>query len=184
MTQDPVLKGKIISLAGAYEFLKEDEPANAATNALSKLVKAFSLMPYSTVFIAPNEAQAFKKAGITPPSGFVEASSEAKTQTISIKGVTAGIIFFPMLDAKASLAPQKALKAVAKAASDLRSQHVDIIIGLSTWGAQIERDYLDHGNTDVDILLGSGQGFGFNARPMANGHVLWARGFFQRKGNG
>ncbi len=175
------MHGKILSLAGAYEFIKENASPTTSAKSLAGLAKAFSLMSYSAGFVAPNEAQALQNANATLPQGFVVASENAQTKIVTTKDFTTGIVFFPMLSPRTTKASSDAIQSVAKAARELRAQNVDLIVGLSPWGAQIEREYLDAGNRDVDVLLGSGQGFGFNARPMSGSHVLWARGFSKGK---
>jgi len=50
-----------------------------------------------------------------------------------------------------------------------------LIIGLSAWGADLEKRYLEFSGCSVHVLLGAGKGFGTRGKIVNNGHTLWIR---------
>ncbi len=56
-----------------------------------------------------------------------------------------------------------------------------LIIGVSSWGADLEKRYLEFPGCSVPVLLGSGNGFGTRGKIVNNGHTLWIRPYVRGK---
>ncbi|GAB1409234.1 hypothetical protein MASR1M90_03880 [Desulfovibrionales bacterium] len=57
-----------------------------------------------------------------------------------------------------------------------------LIIGLSSWGASAEQEFLDASGDALDILLGSGEGPSYSGLYLNKDSVVWARAPLKGKG--
>jgi len=167
-------------LAGPYEFLPIDQVAKASADTAKALALAFARLPYDLVYALPAESRWLEDNGATLPPSFTVAGEQPVAQVRQAGAARVGLLLFPVLAPDREKASPDMVRTVADAALALRQQS-DIVVGISPWGASAEQDFLESAGHTVDVLLGSGPGPGFPAKPMAGDAVLWLRPYPQGK---
>jgi hypothetical protein len=179
-------QGKTIFIAGPYEFISDDGQDHAEEESYAPLVKAYEKLNYDTGALSPAEAAKFASLGLAPPKGWVVLDAkEPKTVILNTAQGKVGVIFFPETKASAKgdehAAPGSDLiLAIERKIKELRPQ-VNLVVGVSPWGVQDESDYLEKTKPGLNMLLGSGPGIGFMAKPAADGKVLWMHSYSKGK---
>lgn len=141
--------------------------------AYAPLVKAYDSLRYDAGALTPAEAGKLASKGIAAPNGWVTLDpKEPRTQFIDSPKGKIGVVFFPMSKKVGDGPTEDQAQAINRKIKELRSQSV-MVIGVSPWGVQAESDYLEKTRPDLDVLLGSGPGVGFSAKPYVGGRLLW-----------
>lgn len=163
-------------LAGGYEFTPfRTAPGKAAL--ARALAEAYTVLDYDLGVLAAKDAAWFRESDAAVPPGWRAAGDGPQTVTLERAGVRIGIVVFPVTPEPYGLPGAGALRAVLDAAAALRPD-VDLLAGLSAWGARGEQALLAEADGLFDILLGSGPGRGFGLR-REDGGVLWVRPEFE-----
>jgi len=84
-------------------------------------------------------------------------------------------IFFVLFPEKTSKFEQVCKEVNQLAKSINLSNKRALIVGLSPWGADLEKRYLEFPGSFMHVLLGSGEGFGTRGKIVNNGYTLWIR---------
>jgi len=167
-------------LAGPNEILpSESGDAPPDPKELPALAKAYGMLGYSAGYLGAAEGKALSEAHASLPPGFLVAGEAPQKAVYTVGGNKIGVVFFPELGRAAK--PSDAMtQAIEREAASLRGE-VKLVIGISPWGSDAERYYLEHAKPSVDVLLGGGPGIGLTARPDASGKILWMRCFSKGK---
>lgn len=102
------------------------------------------------------------------PFNYVRMRGKPQVRVIPVAGRRVGIICF---------APgnENAREEAIKAGRELRGA-VDLLVGVSPWGADAEREFAARADGLYHILLGGGPGYGFGSAVSGPSRgVLWAR---------
>jgi hypothetical protein len=177
---------KTVFIAGPYEFISDDGQDHAVDDAYAPLAKAYEKLNYDTGALSPAEAKKLGDLSLAPPRNWVVLDAkEPRTVILNSAKGKVGVIFFP--EAKLSgkggghAAPDPGIiQAIGRQIKELRSQ-VNLVVGVSPWGVQDETDYLEKSKPDLDVLLGSGPGVGFAAKPAEDAKVLWMHSYSKGK---
>lgn len=149
--------------------------------AFAPLARAYEALNYDAGAISPAEAAKFAAVNAQPPKGWqVLAPKEPKTVVLDTPKGKIGLVFFPEAKKPGDDPGPDVIQAIAKAVKGLRGQ-VKLVAGVSPWGVQAESDYLDKTKPDLDVLLGSGSGVGFSAKPAQGGKTLWMHTYTKGK---
>lgn len=148
--------------------------------AYAPLVKAYDTLRYDVGVLAPAEVKALAAKGLTGPAGWVALDKEPTTKIIDTPKGKVGIVLLPMAKKAGDGPSEEQTQAIARKIRELRPQ-VTLVAALSPWGVQAESDYLEKVRPDIDVLLGSGPGVGFSAKPANNGKVLWMHTYSKGK---
>lgn len=162
-----------ILVAGAYEFsAKAGELPPPGT--LEALAEAFDFMNYDVALLSDEEQRMLNRVGVTPPKAWKTASQEA-FRTVKTPNGTVGFLSFPPLPAGTDTPDTALVEEVTRAVAKVKPT-VDLLVGLSPWGAYGEKEYLDRRPDAVPhILLGNGRGMSFVKRFSSGDRVLWSR---------
>jgi hypothetical protein len=166
-------------LAGGFEFSKgngQSCPPSVAKN----LVKAFDLLNYELGVLQPKEKVLLqnKEAGL--PQNWLTAGAKPLSRILEFQGHKVGLLVLPTIDALDKESPQTSFQLVNKQAEYLKSR-VNLLIGLSQWGSNLERKYLQSSPPLFDIFLGSGPGPGFAGKYRQQDNTLWVRPYDEGK---
>ena len=178
--QDAATAGKVLAVAGAWEFAPEVSAAPPQPAKLPAVATAQSRMGYDVAVITPDELKVLAANKATPPAGFTVLGEEPQTKILSVAGKSVGLVFFPMPRDISAPVPEKLMDATARAAAALRGK-VALVVGVSPWGALDEEAFINSRPGAVDVLLGSGGGSGFPARTSKDGKTLWTRAYIKGK---
>lgn len=178
--QDPATAGKVLAVAGAWEFTPEVSAAPPQPDKLPAVATAQARMGYDAAVLAPDEVTVLAANKASPPPGFTRLGPEPQTKIVSVAGKSVGLVFFPMPKDISAPVPDKLMDATAKAAAALRGK-VALVVGVSPWGALDEEAFINSRAGAVDVLLGSGGGSGFPARTSKKGKTLWTRAYIKGK---
>lgn len=177
LRQGPDKNGDTLLIAGPYEFLPyDDSEKKPDARTLPALAKAFDLLAYDAVCLAPEEAEALKSQHIEIPRDWVVLSEAPQSRIINVGGKTIGVLFFPMPEKIGETPPEKLMAKVSREARKLREQS-DLVVGVSPWGLNAEEAFTKLKKSAVDILLGAGPGSGIFAKAAPYGETLWTRAY-------
>lgn len=166
-------------LAGPYELSSIDQKLSPAAKAPGIIGQAYNALEYDAMMLTPadvavlgQEMPVALKSWVVPPGKVVSKIIERKNMRI-------GLVYFPVL-ATPEMGPSVAdMEAVRKEALMMRSA-VEVIIGISSWGAQAEQAFLDKFNgtsEPLDVLLGGGLGPGNRGILEPDSATAWVRPF-------
>jgi len=180
LRQTPPTAGKVLAIAGPWEFLPEVSAAPPEPDKLPAIARAHERLGYDALAVTPQEAALLgdKKAAL--PNGATTLEAAPQTRLLTVGGKSVGLVFFPMPKDISAPVPDKLLEATAKAAAALRGK-ASLIIGISPWGALDEEAFINARSGAVDVLLGSGGGSGFASRTSKDGKTLWTRSYIKGK---
>lgn len=181
LRQDAATSGKTLVVAGAWELLPEVAATPPEPEKIPAIVKAHSQLGYDVWAVSPEEVKLLGAHKTAVPNGCTVLDATPQTKTMTIAGVSVGLVFFPTPKDVSAPVPDKLMDATAKAAAELRAQHVRMVVGVSSWGALDEESFINTRHGAVDVLLGSGGGSGFPARTSKDGKTLWTRAYIKGK---
>ncbi|GAB6035494.1 hypothetical protein JCM15519_00530 [Fundidesulfovibrio butyratiphilus] len=176
------MAGKTVFVAGAFEFIADDKSEKPDPKAWEPLVKAFDKLGYSIGSLSPAEAEAIKSHGLTLTGDWLTLDAkDVRSSVVNTPGGQIGFVFFPVLKSAMDSPSEAMFERIEREAARLRSANVKLVVGVSPWGVQNEAQYLEKAKPVVDVLLGSGPGVGFSAKPADGGKVLWMHTFTKGK---
>lgn len=166
-------------LAGPYELSSIDQKLNPAAKYPGIIGQAYDALGYDAMMLTPADVAVLGqdmpvalKTWMIPPGKVVSKIIERKNMRI-------GMVYFPVLATPETTPSASDMEAVRKEALAMRSA-VDVIIGISPWGAQAEQAFLDKFNgtsEPLDVLLGGGLGPGNRGILEPNSATAWVRPF-------
>ncbi|WP_461209503.1 UshA-like (seleno)protein family 2 [Desulfocurvus sp. DL9XJH121] len=168
--------GNPLFLAGPYEFLPPSGLKNPTPQLAQALGKAYGTLGYDAIFAAPEEDAWLRDSDAELPPVLHLQSNRAEIVTLDKGGCRIGVVLFPRLLRGERKPTPMVMESVARKARSL-AERTDIVIGVSSWGAAGEAEFLDKTEPCVDVLLGSGFGPGLAGRFMKNGRTFWARAY-------
>ena len=131
--------------------------------------------------LTPEEAKAMAEHGVTPPANWLTLSyKDVQTSVLDTPSGKIGVVFFPLLKNPKAQPSEDMIQKIDKEVAKLRPS-VSLVAGVSPWGVESETYYQDKAKTLPDVLLGSGAGVGFSAKPSAKEHVLWMHSYNKGK---
>ena len=163
-----------VIVSGGYEFAPFGLERDRHPSIISKLKKAYDLLDYDIALRAPNDATLFEHSGIEAGPMWSGPFDEPK---LVVKNVQDGSLAFVLFPDSGQHDPDIEKKAADFAESLRKNGKHNLIIGVSTWGADRENDFIERRGDAFDIILGSGTGPGYTGLYMREGRLLWARPF-------
>ncbi len=174
---------------GAFVLPAAQKPSQAAPAALANpaapvyparekaalALKAYNYLKVDAGRLSPYTAGWLKKSAGAVPSGFSVVDDAPVAVSMNTRAGVVGVLFFPVGKNPGRTPTEEQFAQVVKAGNKLKFSS-DLVIGVSPWGMQGERDFLPHAQGVFDCLLGAGEGPGFaqSISGSAPG-VLWAR---------
>lgn len=172
--------GPALFVAGPHEF-QPYKGLQTATPALARaLAKAYEALDFDVVYSMPMESDWLKESEAKLPEHLLTANNRVQIREYEAEGVRVGLVLLPKL-LKGKDRPSKALiESVVRKAKNL-AERVDVVVGVSPWGANGEAVFLSKAPPVFDTLLGGGPGPGLAGRFMAGGKTFWARAYTMGK---
>ncbi|MGE4265667.1 MAG: hypothetical protein AB7E46_14480 [Desulfovibrio sp.] len=176
-------KGTVrLLIAGPYELLDIEEGKSPAAKASKVVGEAFAALGYDAMMLTPGDVAVL---GGTLPKLLVPwamTPGKVATRTLNRQGLSIGLVFFPEQGKPGERPPDKDMEDVQAEALRLRPK-VDVVIGVSPWGAEAEQIFLDRFSTApaFDVLLGGGFGQGNRGKLAAGGATAWLRPYTKGK---
>lgn len=131
-------------------------------------------MKYDVALLADEEKRMLARVGVTPPEAW-KTASESAFRVVETPNGTVGFLSFPPLAEGTDMPNDALVDEVTRAVAKVKPT-VDLLVGISPWGAYGEKDYLARQPDQVPhILLGGGRGMSFVKRFSSGGRVLWSR---------
>ena len=131
--------------------------------------------------LTPVEAKALAEHDVAPPANWLTLSDkDVQTTVLEKSGAKIGVVFFPMLKNPKAQPGDDMIQKIDKEVAKLRPT-VSLVVGVSPWGVESEAYFLERAKTVPDVLLGSGPGVGFAAKPAQNGRTLWVHTYNKGK---
>ena len=167
-----------LRIAGAYEFYQRDPVHAWDPQRLKTLLRGYQRLDYHLGVLGPSETDAMSLLAAMQPNTWFLVDSQPRTRFLPTpKGLVAAVIF-PALDKTADPSFESQVNQLVATLTGLRQSHPKaLIVGISSWGRQAERQFMDKHEGVCDILLGSGPGSGLTPALSAHGKTLWSRAF-------
>ena len=141
---------------------------------LATLKRIFGQLDYHVGVLEPETAQRMREQAKGPPEGWMTPDDTARTKIFRVRKHKIGVLVFPLCTDNTDYS------GIAALAEKLREE-TSLLIGLSPWGANREKEFLQQRPGAVDVLLGSGSGPSFKAKFPNSGKTLWIRAYSEGK---
>lgn len=165
----------VLAVAGPYEIVAPDTGTPRSED-YSALPAVLSAMKYEAGLLSAADNTFLETHKLSLPDGFQHVSLPTP-KLLRIQNLRVLVLLLPDCtdtDEIHGLADQLtniALKFRAKS---------DLVVAVSPLGLSGEKELLRH-MQGVDILLGSGPGYGFSSRILESGKTIWSRPFTRGK---
>lgn len=161
--------------AQAGTVRRPETPIYPAQDRAVLAVKAYSYLKVDAGRLSPFTAGWLKKAAGSLPAGFLTVDTEPVAKAFNTPAGIVGVLFFPTGDEPGRTPSAAQMQATRKAGHKLKDS-CDLVVGISPWGMQAEKEFLPMAQGVFDCLLGGGEGPGFaqSVNRSAPG-VLWSR---------
>jgi hypothetical protein len=141
------------------------------------LIKAYGLLPYQRVYLTSKEENWLSKYGEKSFPGFFQViGSSANAEIFTVGNVRVGLVAFPDLGPEYAAPEAGKIEDVLKKARALRPQ-VKLLIGVSSWGVENERAFINQSEPLFDLVLGGGVGRGLDGEVNSRSGALLVRSF-------
>lgn len=137
------------------------------------LFAAHEHMAYDLGILAPQETAT---QADSPPEPWHRVTDQPQTVVLEKNDIRLGVVIFPARPET----PQRAFQETASRAQRLH-QTCDLVLGVSSWGKQLEHDFLVQAPGAVDILQGSGSGGPLPFRLPNDRKTVWVRPYSEGK---
>lgn len=138
-----------------------------------ELAGAYGSLEYDLGVALKGEAKWLSDNGARLPEGWRALGDTPEVVRLAAGELRLGVVLIP--EARKTGGDLQA--EVAAAARALHSD-VDLVVGVSPWGEDAEKDFLTSNGAVFDLLLGAGRGRGSGLRLAAGGQTLWLRPAF------
>ncbi len=143
------------------------------------MVSVFRYLKYNAGFLTGLEKDILKINSISIPENWRVMPRE-NPMLFKLKVGKGEIFFVPFPEETSEF--QEVCKKINLLAKRINlNNNGALIIGLSAWGADLEKRYLELPGCSVHVLLGAGKGFGTRGKVVNNGHTLWIRPYSRGK---
>nr|WP_141721107.1 hypothetical protein [Desulfoplanes formicivorans] len=112
------------------------------------------------------------------PDTWFQMDSHPRVHSLPTRRGLVLAVIFPALDTTKEPLPPSMSRELVTTLTSLRKNHPKaLIVGISSWGRQHERRFVDQHEGLCDILLGSGPGSGLTSTLSTHARTLWTRAF-------
>ncbi len=161
-----------VIVSGGYEFSPFGLELERPPSAVAKLNSAYDLLGYDIALCSPNDATVFSHAGIKPGRAWTGPLAQPKLVVKNVHNGTLAFVLFPDNGQHDQFMEDEVVRFAAALRKD--ASH-NLIIGVSTWGADREMNFINRRGEAFDIILGSGQGPGYAGLYLRDNAVLLVR---------
>ena len=145
---------------------------------MTRLLATYSQLPYDIFLLAPTDEQSLIQSHLSPNPSWHGPLAQPQVVSYKVQDGTIAFVLFPDKQAH-SLTGNKKLGNFIR---NLRkSKKYNLVVGISSWGSDLEESFLAAEQNTVDILLGSGDGPGYTGLYLEDNSVLWVRAFSKGK---
>ena len=158
-----------MTIAGPYELMR---PREKQLNSKKRTIlsKVFAALSYDLGVLAPEEGKLFSQPDALPE--WLAVGGDPKTAVLTVMDRSIGVIALPHFGGGQDW--DRFIQDLQPKISSLRMQS-DLLIGVSSWGFNLENHFLTGPDSGLDILLGSGPGPAFRGKLMNHNNTLWIR---------
>jgi hypothetical protein len=167
-----------VFIGGGYELAQPGTEGDRHPSTVEQLKRAYGLLGYDIFLLSPTDAVLLKNTKTQIPRGWQAPLDEPLLVERNVPGGRLAFVLFP--DAGR---PDPAMeRRLAGFARDLRAkERYNLVMGVSTWGAERESAFIEEAEPVFDIILGSGDGPGYSGLYLRDNRVLWVRAFTKGK---
>jgi len=165
-------------ISGGYEFAPFGTETDRHPAVIAPLKKAYDLLDYDLLVLSPSDATVLKSTKIPASADWRGPLARPEVLSKDAQGGRLAFVIFPDTGQ-----PDPAMEDdLVRFAESLRAEGKhSLIIGVSTWGATRESEFIDKRKPVFDIILGSGEGPGYGGLYLKDNRVLWVRAFTKGK---
>jgi hypothetical protein len=167
-----------VILSGGYELSPTGLETDRHPSVVRNIKRAYELLGYDIAFMSPADATVFSHVGIDAGPAWKGPLAKPEVIERAVPGGSIAFILFPD-----SGEHDKGLEdETVLLAENLRKQaRHNLIIGVSTWGADRELDFIERRGAVFDIIFGSGPGPGYAGLFLGDNGTLLVRAFTKGK---
>ena len=148
---------------------------SASRGEFETLRRTFQALDYDLGAQTAQVTRNMREKGLAPPQGWMSQDSKLQSRVFQVGETRIGVLVFP---------PQPEnpgdFSHIAELARKMGDE-VSLLLGMSPWGANREREFLRQRPGVLDILLGGGSGPSFKAKYPGSGETLWIRPYTEGK---
>ena len=161
-------------LSGGYELSPLGLETDRHPSVIGTIKRAYDLLGYDIALLSPADATVFSHTGIEAGPAWKGPLVKPEVIVRDVPGGSLAFILFP--DSGEHVAARE--DEVVRLAESLREQaRHNLIIGVSTWGADREMDFIERRGAAFDLIFGSGKGPGYTGLFLRDSGVLLVRAF-------
>lgn len=158
-----------MTIAGPYELMRP-RTKNLSSQRRDTLQRVFAALDFDFGVLAPEEERLFARDSSL--SDWLAAGDEPETAVMTVMDRTVGVIALPRFEGRQDW--DSFIQALRPTLQAMRLKS-DLLIGISSWGWNLESHFLTGPDSGLDLLLGSGPGPAFRGKYMAHNKTLWIR---------
>jgi hypothetical protein len=166
-----------LRIAGPYELTKWNPTQPLDPERITPLIRGYEHLSYDLGVLGTSESNALAILSGTQPGTWFRVDSLPQVHSIQTEmGLLFAVVF---QDLEANTHPGESIVGeLLTTLSGLRKEHPDaLIVGISSWGRENERLFVENHEGSCDILLGSGPGPGLIAAFSTHAKTLWTRAY-------
>lgn len=166
-----------LRIAGPYEFAKWNPAHPLNPERITPLIRGYEHLSYDLGVLGTSESHVLSLLSGTQPEKWFQVASYPQVHSLQTdKGLIIAVVFpTPELNTDRSTSMIQNLVATL---SELRSDHPNaLIVGISSWGRENERQFVEKHEGSCNILLGSGPGPGLTSTFSTHALTLWTRAY-------
>ena len=166
-----------LRIAGPYELAKWPPARPLDAERVKPLIRGYELLAYDLGVLGTSEASALPLLAKDQPQTWLRADSHPHIHPMTTAMGSVMAVVFPTLQPDGTPS-ESMLSELVTTLTDLRHSHPKaLLVGISSWGREHERRFLDDHEGRCDILLGSGPGPGLTSVFSSHAKTLWTRAY-------
>ena len=165
-------------ISGGYEFAPFGTETDRHPTVIAPLKKAYDLLDYDLLALSPRDATVLASTKIPASPDWRGPLVRPEVLSKDVQGGRLAFVIFPDTGQSDTAMEDDLIRFAESLRAD--GKH-NLIIGVSTWGAARESEFIDKREPVFDIILGSGEGPGYGGLYLRDNRVLWVRAFTKGK---
>jgi hypothetical protein len=166
-----------LRIAGPYEFAKWSPAHPLNPERITPLIRGYEHLSYDLGVLGTSESNVLSHLSGTQTEKWFQVVSHPQVHSLQTgRGLFIAVVF-PALEVNTPPSTSMIQNLVATL-NELRSDHPNaLIVGISSWGRESEKQFIEKHEGSCNILLGSGPGPGLTSTVSTHAQTLWTRSY-------
>jgi hypothetical protein len=166
-----------LRIAGPYEFTTWSPAQPLDPKRITPLIQGYEHLSYNLGVLGTSESKALTMLAGTHLGTWFQVDILPQVHSMQTGMGLLIAVVFPILESNTH-PPESVILNLVTTLNGLRDDHPDaLVVGISSWGRENERIFVEGHEGKCDILLGSGPGPGLIAAFSKHAKTLWTRAY-------